>query len=82
MTLGFPGGVVVKNQSANTRDARDAGLIPGSERSPGIGNGNPLWYSYWENVMYKGAWWVRVHSVTELDTTEHACFFKKMMTTI
>ena len=74
MTLGFPGGAVVKNLSANTRDARDVGSIPGSERS-GVGNGNPLWYSYLENFMDKGAWWARVHSITELDTTEHACFF-------
>ena len=74
MTLGFPGGAVVKNLSANTRVARDVGSIPGSERY-GVGNGNPLWYSYLENFMGKGAWWARVHSVTELDTTEHACFF-------
>ena len=53
MTLGFPGGAVVKNLSANTRDARDVGSIPGSERS-GVGNGNPLWYSYLENFMDKG----------------------------
>ena len=38
----FPGGSVVKNLPAN---AGDAGLIPGSRRSPGEGNGDPLQYS-------------------------------------
>ena len=37
---GFPGGAVVNNLPANARDARDTGLIPGSERPPGVGNGN------------------------------------------
>ena len=39
---GFPGGSMVKNLPANAGDAKGAGLIPGSERSPGEGNGNPL----------------------------------------
>ena len=39
---GFPGGTVIKNPPANAGDARDVDLIPGSERSPGVGNGNPL----------------------------------------
>ena len=39
---GFPSGAVVKNPPANAGDARDAGLLLGSERSPGVGNGNPL----------------------------------------
>ena len=39
---GFPGGAVVKNPSANAGDARAEGAIPGSGRSPGVGNGNPL----------------------------------------
>ena len=42
---GFPGGSVVKNVPAN---AGDWGLIPGSQRSPGKRNGNPLQYSGWE----------------------------------
>ena len=42
---GFPGGSVVKNPSANEGDARDVGLIPGSGRSSGGRNGNPLQYS-------------------------------------
>ena len=49
----------------------DLGLIPGSERSPGEGNGNPLQYSCLENPMHRGAWWATVHGVTkESDTTE------------
>ena len=39
---GFPGGLVVKNLSANAGDAGDVDSISGSGRSPGIGNGNPL----------------------------------------
>ena len=40
----FPGDAVVKKPPANPGDSRDKGLIPGSGRSPGIGNGNPLQY--------------------------------------
>ena len=64
---GFPGASVVKNQLANTGDM---GLIPGSERSPGERNGNPLQYSYLGNPIDRGAWWARVHGVPESDTTE------------
>ena len=46
--MGFPGGTVVKNLPANAGDTRDAGLIPGLGRSPGIGNGNPLQYHGWK----------------------------------
>ena len=41
--MGFPGGAVVKNLPANAGDAGDSGLIHGSGRSPGGGNGNPLY---------------------------------------
>ena len=44
MIKDFPGGTVVKNQSVNTGDTGDVGLTPGSGRSPGGGNGNPLQY--------------------------------------
>ena len=44
-----PGGAVVKNPPANAGGARDAGSIPGSGRSPGGGNGNPLQYSCLES---------------------------------
>ena len=37
----FPGGSMVKNLPASAEDAEDSGSIPGSERSPGVGNGNP-----------------------------------------
>ena len=40
--MGFPGGSVVKNLPANAGDVGDTGLIPGSGRSPGGENGNPL----------------------------------------
>ena len=59
----FPGGAVVKNLPADVGNARDVGLIPGSERSPGEGNGNPLRYSCLENSMNRGAWEATVHSV-------------------
>ena len=51
--LGFPGGSEVKVSASN---AGDLGSIPGSERSPGEGNGNPLQYSCLENPMDGGAW--------------------------
>ena len=43
--MGYTGGTVVKNLPANAGDARDSGSIPGSRRSPGVGNGNSLQYS-------------------------------------
>ena len=43
--------LVVKNLPASAGDVREAGLIPGSGRSPGEGNGNPLQYSCLENPM-------------------------------
>ena len=50
----LPGGTVVKNPHAN---AGDTGSIPGSGRSHGVGNDNPLHYSCLENSMGRGAWW-------------------------
>ena len=55
---------MVKNLPTNASDARDSGLIPGLGTSPGVGNGNPLQYSYLENFMGRGAWWAIVHGVT------------------
>ena len=40
--MSFSGGAMVKNLPANARDTKDMGSIPGSGRSPGVGNGNPL----------------------------------------
>ena len=68
--LGFPGGSVVKNLPASAGDAGGLGLIPGSGRSPGVGNGNPLQYSCLGNHMDRGAWQATVHGVAkELDMT-------------
>ena len=70
--------LVVKNPSASAGDTRDVGLIPGSGRSPGEGNGNPLQYSCLEDSheqrsLVGYSLWGR----KELDTTEapwHAHF--------
>ena len=59
----FPGGTEVKNPLANAGDIRDMSLIPGSERSPGGGHGNPLQYSCLEDPMDRGGWWATVHGV-------------------
>ena len=56
---------MVKNLPANAGDIRDTGLIPGSERFAGEGNGNPLQYSCMENSMDRGAWWATVHGVAK-----------------
>ena len=59
---GFPGDTVVKNQPAN---AGGAGLIPGSGKPTGEGNGNPLQYSCLENSTDRGAWQAIVHGVAK-----------------
>ena len=65
------GGSVVKESTCNTgEDEGDAGLITGSGRSPGVGNGKPLQDSCLENPMDRGAWEAIVHGLAELDTTE------------
>ena len=63
--MDFPGGAVVKNLPTN---AEDAGLIPGSGRSPGVGKGNLLQHSCLENSMDRGPWWVTFHGVTKSQT--------------
>ena len=67
LSLGFPGGSVVKNPPAN---AGDVGLTPGLGRSPGVGNGNPIQYSGLGNPMDRGAWWATAHGVAKLDVNE------------
>ena len=63
--MGFPNGSVVKNMPAN---AGHLGLIPGSRRSLGEGNGNPFQYSCLENSMDRGAWGATVHGVAKSRT--------------
>ena len=57
--------LVVKNLPANAGDASDLGLISVTERSLGVGNGNPLYYSCLENSMDRGARWAVVHGVAK-----------------
>ena len=59
---GFPSGSDSKESACN---AGDAGLIPGSGRSPGEGNGNPLQFSCLENPMDRGAWQATMESQSQ-----------------
>ena len=59
---------MVKNPPPRAGAAGDMGLIPGSERSPGVGNVNPFQYSCLENSMDRGAWWATVHGVAKRGT--------------
>ena len=65
--MDFPDGSEGKQSVCN---AEDPGSIPGLERSPGEGNGNPLQYSCLENSMDRGTWRATVHGVTGSDRTE------------
>ena len=56
--MGFPS---ISDGKESACSSGDPGLIPGSGRSPGEGNGNPLQYSCLENSMDRGAWWATVH---------------------
>ena len=58
----FPHGSVMKNPPAKAGDAEDKGSIPGLERSPRGGNGNPFQYSCLENTMNRGAWQATMRS--------------------
>ena len=60
--LSFPGALDGKESACNLGDL---GSIPGSGRSPGEGNGNPLQYSCLGNPMDRGTWWATVHWVTK-----------------
>ena len=68
--MGLPGGSIVKNPPANAGHARDTGLIPGSGRSSGEGNGNPLQYSCWEIPWEEGPDGLQFMQSQESDTTE------------
>ena len=73
---------MVKNSPANAGDMRELGSIPGSERSPGEGNGNPLQYPCLENPIDRGARWAPVHEVAKSQTqlerfSMYACSYQK-----
>ena len=75
--MGFPGSSAIKTH-LHAGVAGDPGLIPGSGRSPGGGNGNPLQHSCLENPMDRGAWRPAVHGVIKRRTqlkrvSVHAC---------
>ena len=59
----FPGSSVVKNLPASAGATEDIGSVPGSGRSPGEGDGNPVQYSCQDNPMDRGAWLATVHWV-------------------
>ena len=59
---------MVNDPLASAKDARDLGSIPGSGRSPGEGNVNPLQYSCLGSLMERGAWWATVHGVAKTQT--------------
>ena len=56
---------MVRNPPANSGDLRDVGLIPGSGRSPGGGNGNPLQYYCPEDPIDREAWWAIANGVSK-----------------
>ena len=66
--LGFPDDSAVKELACNAEDAGDVSSIPGSVRSPGEGNGNPLQYFCLKNPMDRGAWRARDYGVTKSGT--------------
>ena len=61
----FPGDSESKESACN---AGDSGSIPGSGRSPGEGNGNPLYHSCLENFMDRGTWQAIVHKIPKTQT--------------
>ena len=73
--MGFPGGAVMENPSANAGDAGDTGSSPGSGRSPGERNGSPLKDACLGSPRDRGAWRATVrgsHSQTRLSGCAHA----------
>ena len=63
--MGSPIGSAGKESACSAGDTGEMGSIPGSRRSPGGGNGNPLQYSCLENSMDRGAWWAIAHGVAK-----------------
>ena len=68
--------LIVKSLTANSGDIRDMSLIPGLERSPGGGHGNPPQYSWMENPMDIGAWWATVHGVTKSQVRPREWYYR------
>ena len=66
--MGLPDGSVVKTLPDDAGDVRDESSIPGSGRSPGGGNGNPLQCSRRENPTDRGTWRATVHGVAKRQT--------------
>ena len=64
-------GTVVKNPPANAGDARNVCLIPGTRRSPGGRNGNPLHYACPGNPMDRESWWATVRGITKGHSRAH-----------
>ena len=63
--------LLIKKLPANAGDSRDVSSIPGLERCPGVGNSNPLQYSWLGNPMARGAWQATVHgAIKQTDMTE------------
>ena len=56
------------------KEIQEIGFNPGSGRSPGGGNSNPLQYSCLENSMDRGAWWATVLEVKKSQTQLSTCF--------
>ena len=72
--LGFPDCSAGKESTCNAGDAGEAGLIPGSGRSPGEGNGNQLTYTCWKNSTDRGDWQAAVYGVSKSQTQLiHTC---------
>ena len=67
--MGFLSGVEVNKLPTNIRDSEDMGLIPGSGRCPGVGNGN---FPCLENPIDREAWQATVHGVGKSHITKHA----------
>ena len=61
---------MVKNPPANAGDSEEVDSIPGSRRSPRVGNSNPLQYFCLENSMDRGVWWATIHGVPKSWTCE------------
>ena len=76
----YPRWLSGKTTPANAGNTRDSGLIPGLERSPGEGKGNPFQYCCLGNFMDRGAWRATIHGVAKrrdlaTEQQQHGCFY-------